>query len=123
MLIRSRALSKTRSGGISLPEGEGENGTQGQNQDQSGDPGAGSTGAGTQGTSTGNEPKTPEGTTFSEEQLDRIIGKRAKEAEKSAKQATEAAIAEQLGISSGVGLGLSRISWTSYIWLLPDLRF
>ncbi len=28
-----------------------------------------------------------------------------------------------LAIASGVGLVLSRISWTSYIWLLPDLRF
>jgi hypothetical protein len=41
----------------------------------------------------------PEGKTFTDEQLDRIIGKRAKEAEKNAKQATEAAIAEQLGVS------------------------
>jgi hypothetical protein len=82
-----------------LPEGDGENGNQGQNQDQSGDPGAGSTGTGNQGTSTGSEPKTTEGKTFTDEQLDRIIGKRAKEAEKTAKQATETAIAEQLGVS------------------------
>jgi len=40
-----------------------------------------------------------EGKIFTEEQLDRIIGKRAKEAEKTAKQATEAAIAQQLGVS------------------------
>jgi hypothetical protein len=26
-----------------------------------------------------------------------------------------------LAIASGVGLALSRISWTSYIWLLPYL--
>jgi hypothetical protein len=28
-----------------------------------------------------------------------------------------------LAIASGVGLALSRISWTSYIWLLPNLMF
>lgn len=44
------------------------------------------------------DPK-PDGKTFTDEQLDRIIGKRVKEAEKTAKQATETAIAEQLGVS------------------------
>jgi hypothetical protein len=28
-----------------------------------------------------------------------------------------------LAIASGVGLALSRISWTSYIWLLPYVMF
>jgi hypothetical protein len=28
-----------------------------------------------------------------------------------------------LAIASGVGLALNRISWTSYIWLLPYLMF
>jgi hypothetical protein len=28
-----------------------------------------------------------------------------------------------LAIVSGVGLALSRISWTSYVWLLPYLMF
>jgi hypothetical protein len=28
-----------------------------------------------------------------------------------------------LAIASGVGLVLSRISWTGYIWLLPYLMF
>ena len=28
-----------------------------------------------------------------------------------------------LAIASGVGLAISRISWTNYIWLLPYLMF
>ena len=34
-----------------------------------------------------------------------------------------ASLGGMMAIASGVGLVLSRISWTSYIWLLPDLRF
>ena len=95
---RGSRLSKTHSGGISLPEGEGETAPKVRTKINLAirglvlpEPAL-------------REPQRPtnqrpEGKTFSEEQLDRIIGKRAKEAEKSAKQATEAVIAEQLGVS------------------------
>jgi hypothetical protein len=74
-----------------LPEGEGENGNQDPQGGQGTDPPKPDP-------ATGGDPK-PEAKSFTEEQLDRIVGKRAKEAERSGKQAAEAAIAEQLGLS------------------------
>jgi hypothetical protein len=75
-----------------LTGGEGENGNQGQR-------GEGGTQPPARVTDSGNEPKSPDAKTFTEEQLDRIVGKRAKEAETKAKQAAETAIAEQLGVT------------------------
>jgi hypothetical protein len=75
-----------------LPEGEGENGNQGQSGEEGTQPPSPVTGS-------GNDPKASEAKTFTEEQLDRIVGKRAREAETKAKQAAEIAIADQLGVT------------------------